>query len=98
VSTQVHPLTEIIRFAPEELLEHLAMLLANGNIWHLPRLYRRLGAAALEAGLITSEGEASAEGYALAALYEEPTKDQRLFTEVTDEPVPGPFAIPNVKA
>jgi hypothetical protein len=91
-------LREIVRFTSEQLLEHLAMLLANGNIWHLPPLYRRLGAAALEFGLITPEGEVTAEGYAVAALYEEPTKDQRLLTEVADEPVPGPFAVPNVNA
>jgi hypothetical protein len=48
--------------------------------------------------LITPEGEVTAEGYAVAALYEEPTKDQRLLTEVADEPVPGPFAVPNVNA
>ena len=98
MTTQVDPLSEIVRFTSEQLLEHLARLLANGNIWHLPPLYRRLGAAALESGLITPDGEVTAEGYAVAAPYEEPTKYQRLLTEVTEEPEPGSLSIPNVNA
>ena len=98
MTTQVDPLSEIVEFSPEELLERLAMLLANGNLWHLPRLYRRLGAATLEADLIKPEGKVTPEGYALAAEYEERAADQRLTVGGADELVPGPFATPNVNA
>jgi hypothetical protein len=98
---QVGTLEEIIQFTPTEELELLAALVADGTIWELQGFYGRLGAAALEAGFITPEGRVTEEGYALAASYEEqPTaeKDQRLIVGGADEPVPGPFATPNVNA
>lgn len=96
--TQAGALEELIQLTPTETLERLAALLANGNIWHLPRLYRRLGAAALEDGLITPEGHVTEKGYMIAAGYEGPTADQRLIVGGSDESLPGPFATPNVKA
>ena len=101
MTTQVDLLDEIIRFTPTEQLERLATFVAEGNIWHLPRFYRRLVAGALETGLITLEGRVTEKGYALAAEYEGFSKaeeDQRLIVGGADEAVPGPFAAPNVNA
>jgi hypothetical protein len=99
-TTQVGTLEEIIHLALTEEMELLGALVADGPIWELQGFYERLGVVALEAGLITPEGRVTEEGYALAASYEEqPTaeKDQRLIVGA-DEPVPGPFATPNVNA
>ena len=99
-TTQVGTLEEIIQFTPTEEMELLAALVADGTIWELQGFYGSLGGAALEAGLITPEGRVTEEGYALAAGYEELTAEvgQRLIVGGADEPVPGPFATPNVNA
>jgi hypothetical protein len=82
---------------PRETLELFAELIRTGQARSLGGPCGRIAPLLIEAGYITPAEKITLEGYA-AARHAEPTEDQRLLIGGSDEPVPGPFAVPNVDA
>ena len=80
-------------------LEMFSELIRTGQAWTLEGTYGRAATALIEGGYIMPTGEIAEKGYEVAGV-REPTQeeDQRLLTDSSDEPTPGPFAVPNVNA
>ena len=83
---------------PRETFELFAELIRTGQARSLGGPCGRIAPLLIEAGYITPAGKITLEGYAAVARHAEPTEDQRLLVGGSDEPLPGPFAVPNVDA
>jgi len=83
---------------PRQTLELFAELIRTGQARSLGGPCGRIAPFLIEAGYITPAGKITPEGYAAAARHAEPKEDQRLLIGGSDEPVPGPFVVPNVNA
>lgn len=55
-TTQVDLLEDLLKLTPTQMLEWLVARIIDETLWHLQGFYGRLGVAALESGLVTSEG------------------------------------------
>ena len=78
-------------------LEMFAGLIRTDQVWTLEGTHKRAAAALIEGGYITPTGEITDKGYEAAGVGKPRQEDQRLLTDSSDEPIPGPFAVPNVK-
>lgn len=82
-----------------ETLETFAELIRTGQLRALEGTYKRAAAALIEGGYLAATGEITEKGYEAAGVKRPAqVKNQRPLTNSSDEPIPGPFAVPNVNA
>jgi len=86
-----------------QTLELFAELLRTGAIWHLRYSVRRTGEDLLAAGYLTPDGQITDKGRALIfeSMIDEgregsPCDANPEIDEASGEPIPGPFAVPDV--
>ena len=82
-----------------QTLELFAELLSTGTIWHLRYSIRRTGDVLIAAGYLTPDGKITEKGQKLILAERQAGAAHDANPRIdgaSDEPIPGPFAVPNV--
>lgn len=89
------------RLDTKETLELFAELIRTGEAWTLQEFYARTARRLILAGYITPEGGMTRAGRALITANGgregSPCDVNPRIDAASDEPIPGPFAVPNVR-